>query len=128
MSTFPRQKRLNWHGHIGREEDNLSRKMMDMDVPGKRRRGWPRRRCVDNNQGDMNKYELIADMTENRQYWKMMKKTGKKKMKLITLCVDPPELFANLTDDCHPIASKSRRYSFDDRKFIENETQRLLRE
>ena len=47
---------------------------------------------------------------------------------LTTLCVDPPELFANLTDDCHPIASKSRRYSFDDRKFIENETQRLLRE
>ena len=33
-----------------------------------------------------------------------------------------------MTDDCRPIASKSRRYSFDDRKFIENETQRLLRE
>ena len=47
---------------------------------------------------------------------------------LTTLYVDPPELFANLTDDCHPIASKSRRYSRDDRKFIENETQRLLRE
>ena len=47
---------------------------------------------------------------------------------LTTLCVDPPELFANLTDDCHPIASKSRLYSFDDRTFIENETQRLLRE
>ena len=24
----------------------------------------------------MNKYELTADMTEDRQYWKMMVKTG----------------------------------------------------
>ena len=24
----------------------------------------------------MSKYELTADMTENRQYWKMMAKTG----------------------------------------------------
>ena len=47
---------------------------------------------------------------------------------LTTLSVDPPELFANLTADCYPVASKSRRYSFDDRKFIEKETQRLLRE
>ena len=42
---------------------------MDMDVTGKRRRGRPRRE-------DMTKYELTADMTENRQYWKMMVKTG----------------------------------------------------
>ena len=47
---------------------------------------------------------------------------------LTTLHVDPPELFANLTADCHPLASKSRRYSFDDRKFIEQETWRLLQE
>ena len=39
-ATFLIQKRLNWHGHIGRrEQDNLSRKIMDMVVPGKRRRG-----------------------------------------------------------------------------------------
>ena len=47
---------------------------------------------------------------------------------LTTLCVNPPELFANLTADCHPIASKSRRYNIDDRKFIEEETRRLLKE
>ena len=36
----PRQKILNWYGHIRRrEEDTHSRKMMDMVVPGKRRRG-----------------------------------------------------------------------------------------
>ena len=49
---------------------------MDMVAPGKRRRGWPRLRWVDNNREDMTKYELTADMTENRQYWKMMVNTG----------------------------------------------------
>ena len=44
------------------------------------------------------------------------------------LKVGPPELFANLTADCHPIATKSQRYSRDDRKFIDAETQRLLKE
>ena len=54
----------------------LIKKIMDMVVPGKRRRGRPRRRWIDNNREDMRKYELTADMTENRQYWKMMVKTG----------------------------------------------------
>ena len=71
------QKPLNWYGHIRRkEEDNLSRKMMDMVVPGKRIRGRPRRRWIDNNREDMDKYELTADMTDNRQYGRMMVKTG----------------------------------------------------
>ena len=44
------------------------------------------------------------------------------------LKIDTPELFANLTADCHPVAAKSRRYSTEDREFIENEVQRLLKE
>ena len=59
MSTVLRQKRLNWYGHIRRrEEDNISRKIMDMVVPSKRRRGRPRLRWLDNNREDMNKSEL----------------------------------------------------------------------
>ena len=77
MSTLLRQKRLNWYGNIKRKaEDNLSRKMMDMVVLGKRRTGRPKLRWTDNNREDMTKYELTADMTENRHYWKMMVKTG----------------------------------------------------
>ena len=67
MSTFLRQKRLNLYGHIRRrEEDNLSIQIMDMVVPGKRRRGRPRRRWIDNNREDMGKCEPTADMTANR--------------------------------------------------------------
>ncbi len=47
-----------------------------MVVPGKRRKGRPRRTWIDNYREDMSKYELTADMTENRQYWRMMVKTG----------------------------------------------------
>ena len=54
MSTFLRQKILNWYGHIRRrKEENLSRQMMDMVVPGKRRSGRPRRRWIDTNREDM---------------------------------------------------------------------------
>ena len=47
---------------------------------------------------------------------------------LSMLKVGPPELFANLTADCHSIATKSRRYSHDDRKFIDAEDRCLLKE
>ena len=40
---------------------------MDMVVPGKRRRGRPRWSWIDNSWEDMKKYELTADMTENRR-------------------------------------------------------------
>ena len=45
-----------------------------------------------------------------------------------TLNTDPPQLFANLTDDCHPIATKSRKYCRDDLAFINSEVKRLLEE
>ena len=77
MSTFLRQKRLHWYRHVKRrDEDNISRHIMDMVVPGKRRRGRSKLRWIDNNREDMTKYELTADVTENRQYWKMMVMTG----------------------------------------------------
>ena len=47
---------------------------------------------------------------------------------LTTLKVDPPDLFANLTADVRPIATKSRRYGYEDRKFIDSEVQHLLGE
>ena len=45
-----------------------------------------------------------------------------------TLNVSPPEPFANLSANCHPVATKSRRYSRHDLDFIDKEVQRLLKE
>ena len=41
--------------------------------------------------------------------------------------VEPPTLFGNLSSDCKPIATKSRRYSVIDERFIENEVSNLLK-
>ena len=38
-----------------------------------------------------------------------------------TINAEPPELFPNLSAECHPIAAKSRRYSYADREFIRGE-------
>ena len=47
---------------------------------------------------------------------------------LTTLNVEPPMLFANLSKDCKPIATKSRKFSKPDQQFIDSETHRLLAE
>uniref|UniRef100_A0A5S6Q597 RNA-directed DNA polymerase n=1 Tax=Trichuris muris TaxID=70415 RepID=A0A5S6Q597_TRIMR len=47
---------------------------------------------------------------------------------LAVLKVSPPRLFAHLSSDCHPIATRSRRFSRDDMAFIRKEVHRLLNE
>ena len=47
---------------------------------------------------------------------------------LVSMSVQPPSLFSNLSSKCKPIAIPSRRQSTDDLKFIASETQQLLKE
>ena len=47
---------------------------------------------------------------------------------LMALNVSPPPLFSYLSPNIKPIASKSRIYSEEDKAFIKEETDRLLRE
>lgn len=42
--------------------------------------------------------------------------------------IDPPPLFANLSSNCTPIATKSRRHSASDELFIQQEVEKLLKE
>ena len=43
-----RNARLRWYGHIKRREEGyVGKRMMEMAVPGKRKRGRPRRRWMD---------------------------------------------------------------------------------
>ena len=42
------EKRLKWYGHVRRmEEEHIVRRMLDVDIPGKRRRGRPNLRWKD---------------------------------------------------------------------------------
>ena len=45
-----------------------------------------------------------------------------------TLRTKSPTPFKNLTADCHPVAVRSRKYSQEDRAFINEEVRRLLKE
>ena len=44
------------------------------------------------------------------------------------VAMPPVQLFRNLSHDCRPIATKSRRYSTEDSKFIHQEVQKLLKD
>lgn len=45
---------------------------------------------------------------------------------LPTAALEPPELFANPSPDCHPIKTKSRKFSVDETKFTECEINKLI--
>ena len=43
-----KEGRLRWYGHVmRRDQEYIGRKMMEMELPGKRRRGRPKRRFLD---------------------------------------------------------------------------------
>ena len=51
-----REGRLRWYGHVmRRDQEYVGRKMMEMELPGKRRRGRPKRRFLDVVKEDMGK-------------------------------------------------------------------------
>ena len=51
-----RKGRLRWYGHImRRDEEYVGRKMMEIELPGKRKRGKPKRRFLDIVKEDMGK-------------------------------------------------------------------------
>ena len=77
--------------------------------------------------------DLILGLDFQSQHWSVTFHYGGSEPPLAIcgfskLNIDPPEPFANLTTDCHPIASKSRRYSQEDSVFIDEEVKRLLKE
>ena len=48
------EKRLKWYGHVRRmKEEHIVRRMLDVDIPGKRRRGRPNLRWKDGCERDM---------------------------------------------------------------------------
>ena len=43
-----REGRMRWYGHVmRRDQEYVGRKMMEMELPGKRKRGRPKRRFLD---------------------------------------------------------------------------------
>ena len=71
--------RLRWYGHVKRrEEDYVGKRMMEMAVPGIRKRGRPRRRRMDLVRGDMKRVGAREGDEVDRVKWR-----------LLLLCGDP---------------------------------------
>ena len=77
ISRKVQEKRLQWFGHVmRRDEDYVGRRMMEMEVPGRRKRGRPKlrwRECID---GDMREKNLNLDDVHNRAEWRRLSKNS----------------------------------------------------
>ena len=72
-----REDRLRWYGHVmRRDQEHVGRKMMEMELPGKRRRGQPKRRFLDVVKEDMKEVGVKKMDIEDRKMWRMMIRCG----------------------------------------------------
>ena len=72
-----REGRLRWYGHVmRRDQEYVGRKMIKMELPGKRRRGRPKRRFLDVVKEDMKEVGVKEMDIENRKMWRMMIRCG----------------------------------------------------
>ncbi|MCJ8737661.1 hypothetical protein PDJAM_G00026650 [Pangasius djambal] len=65
-----REARLRWFGHVQRRESEyIGRRMLDMELPGRRRRGRPKRRYMDIINEDMKLVGASVEDAEDRDRW-----------------------------------------------------------
>ena len=63
------EKRLKWYGHVRRmKEEHIVRRMLDVDIPGKRRRRRPNLRWKDACKRDMTEMGLKDDNPQTGQH------------------------------------------------------------
>ena len=77
FSEKQRETRLRWFGHVMRRgEDYIGQRLMNMTVPGKRKRGRPKRRYMDLLEEDMRAVGARREDTENRVGWRGLIRCG----------------------------------------------------
>ena len=64
------ERRLKWYGRVMRREEHyVGRRTMVMKVHGRRKRGRPKRRCLDKVKDDIKEKGLSADDVYDRATW-----------------------------------------------------------
>ena len=68
---------LRWYGHVKRrEEDYVGKRLMEMAVLGRRKRGRPRRRWMDLAREDMERVGAREGDEVNRVKWRILSRCG----------------------------------------------------
>ena len=68
--------RLRWYGHVKRREDYVGKRMMEMAVRGRRKRGRPRRRWMDLVREDMERVGAGEADEVDRVKWRLLSRCG----------------------------------------------------
>ena len=72
-----REGRLRWYGHVmRRDQEYVGREMMEMELPGTRKRGRPKRRFLDGVKESMGEVGAKEMDVEDRTVWRMMIRCG----------------------------------------------------
>ncbi|KAK3510979.1 hypothetical protein QTP70_027789 [Hemibagrus guttatus] len=72
-----RETTLRWFGHVQRRESEyIGRRMLDMELPGRRQRGRPKRRYMDGINEDMKLVGASVEDAEDRDRWREMIRCG----------------------------------------------------
>ena len=65
------ERRLVWYGHVERrEEDHYLKRVANMEIPGRRRRGRPKTRWKDSVRRDMKEVGVTSDEAQERNSWR----------------------------------------------------------
>ena len=73
-----RDGRLRWYRHVmRRDQEYVGRKMMEMELPGKRRRRRPKRRFLDIVKEDMGEVGAKETDVKDRKMWRMTISCGR---------------------------------------------------
>ena len=71
------EARLGWFGHVRRKDDGyIGRRMLRMDLAGKRKWGRPKRRFMDAVREDVAVVEVTEEDTEDRTKWRWKIRCG----------------------------------------------------
>ena len=73
ISKKVQENRLKRYGHVLRREDEyIGKRVMGMEVPGKRRRGRPKRRWLDSIRNDLSERELSREDAQDQPRWRRL--------------------------------------------------------
>ena len=73
VSKKIQEKRMNWYGHVKRRDEHyIGRRMTEMEVDGRRRRGRPKKKWKDCIAEDVREKGLNGDEMMDRTLWKRL--------------------------------------------------------